>query len=239
MTGSPTIRVEVFVARVRSDGASVPVNPRERALLYALVAARRPVVRGELQATLWPDFEPAAARNALGVCLHRLRRQIGDVSAIVRTPAGYALGPQVSVDLWDAEDLERRLLRCQPLRAAERAAGRSLLATLQRAPAAATLPSGEAFVAFQLRAEAVRRNIALLLGMDALANGDTSAAIACADVMLAVDPCDEAACEIAMRAHLALGDRASAIRDYRAYQRAVTTELQLPPSPHLWTMLTA
>lgn len=235
MTTRTNIRIEVFAGRVKRDGTHVNINPRERALLYALTVVRRPVPRQDLQAQLWPDLEPAAARNALGVCLHRLRSQIGDPAAILRAPNGYVLGPHVSVDLWEAEALEHRIVRAVRLDAADRAAGRALLANLSSTPA--QLPGGDAFASFRLRVDLVRRNIGVRLAADALANGDIDAALGCALDVLGNDACDEAAVEIAMRAHMASGDRGAAIREYRAFEHAMSTELDLRPSSYLWSLL--
>jgi DNA-binding SARP family transcriptional activator len=229
------IRIEVFAGRVRRDGTTVAINPRERALLYALTVVRRPIPREDLQAQLWPDLEPAAARNALGVCLHRLRRQIGDPTAVLRAPNGYVLGPHVGVDLWEAEELEHRIVRSAKLDPADRAAGRNLLASLAAAPS--PLPNGDAFASFRLRVDLVRRNIGVRLAADALAGGEIDKALGCAMEVLENDACDEAACEIAMRAYIAAGDRASAIREYRTFEHAMSTELDLRPSSYLWSLL--
>jgi len=235
---SSHIRVEVFAGRVVRGEDALGLNPREMALLFTLLSARRPWTSGELHAALWPDAEPEAARNALGVCVHRLRRALGDPRAVLRSATGYSLGPNVSVDLWDAEDLERRLRRTKHVAPSDLAQGHALLATLASPSRLAGVRlADEALERFTLRAEAIRRDLALRLAEGALRRGDASDALQCAEAVLQADPCDEAACEFAMRAHLLHDDRGSAIREYRAYQRNVSAELDLKPSPYLLAML--
>jgi len=232
------IRVEVFSGRVCRGDLELSVNPREMALLLTLVSARRPWSGSDLQAALWPDAQPAAARNALGVCVHRLRKALGDPTAVLRTAAGYTLGLHVGVDLWEAEELERELRRCPDLCASQRRAAQTLLATFLAGGRVATdgLPL-ETLEGFALRAESVHRSLAMRLAQDALQRRDATDALRCTAAMLEADPCDEAACEFAMRAHLLHDDRSSAIREYRTYRRVVSSELDLQPSPHLLAML--
>jgi DNA-binding SARP family transcriptional activator len=235
---SSAIRVEVFAGRLRRGDVPIVINPREMALLFTLLSARRPWTRDDLHTALWPEAEPEAARNALGVCVHRLRRALGDQGAVQRTFAGYSLGPNVSVDLWDAEELEHRLRGTAPLSHSERTEAETLLTTLLSGSqlVAGYLPL-EVLDRLALRAESVRRSVALRLAEDALTRSDAASALQCAGAILRTDPCDEAACEFAMRAHLLHDDRSSAIREYRAYRRIVSAELDLQPSPHLLAML--
>jgi DNA-binding SARP family transcriptional activator len=62
-------------------------------------------------------------------------------------------------------------------------------------------------------------------------------ALALVRVTLAYDPCDERARELAIRAHVARGDRASAIREYRDYAKALSDELGLTPSFALGSLI--
>jgi predicted ATPase len=63
------------------------------------------------------------------------------------------------------------------------------------------------------------------------------AAEALQSLVAEIDPCDEPARELAIRAHMCLGDRASAIREFRSYQRRVDEELGLQPSIELRRLL--
>ena len=79
----------------------------------------------------------------------------------------------------------------------------------------------------------LRTAIAHRLAEDALERGDPDAALAFAGDVIAYDPCDEPAREIAIRAHLAVGDRAAALRTYRQYREVLSSELQVEPSATL------
>ncbi len=51
--------------------------------------------------------------------------------------------------------------------------------------------------------------------------------------MIAYDPCDETARTLAINAHLAIGDRGAALRQYRRYRETLAAELQVEPSPEI------
>jgi DNA-binding SARP family transcriptional activator len=57
--------------------------------------------------------------------------------------------------------------------------------------------------------------------------------------MIAYDPCDEPAREIAIRAYLAAGDRAAALRHFRHYRDVLQAELQCEPSETIARLLGA
>ena len=65
---------------------------------------------------------------------------------------------------------------------------------------------------------------------DALERGDPELALSYAQDIIAQDPCDEPARELAIRAHLAIGDRAAALRQYRQYRDVLKTEFDAEPS---------
>jgi DNA-binding SARP family transcriptional activator len=80
------------------------------------------------------------------------------------------------------------------------------------------------------RMQTVARDVTDRLANHALAQRRPDLALELARVALDFDACDESACEIAIRAHVALGDRAAAIRAYRDYTKALTAELGVTPS---------
>jgi len=71
------------------------------------------------------------------------------------------------------------------------------------------------------------------LATDALGRSGPQDALALAHEMIAYDPCDEPAREIAIRAYLQLGDRAAALRHFRQYRDTLQSELQCEPSSSL------
>ncbi|MFI5934232.1 BTAD domain-containing putative transcriptional regulator [Actinoplanes sp. NPDC051494] len=93
------MRFEVLgpVRAVAGDGGAIPLPPRMRALLAALLAAaRRPVSPERLIAELWPADVPPTAAGALQVHVSGLRKIVG--AALVTTPGGYQLDVRSDAD---------------------------------------------------------------------------------------------------------------------------------------------
>jgi DNA-binding SARP family transcriptional activator len=186
------------------------------------------VPRERLEALLWPDDGAGRARNLLNITLHRLRKRLGD-EAIVQTADGYRFGDAVVLDLWEIEGLAAQLRgpRTPDLATAER-----WLPIVHRVCCGCERTAGDPeFVGvLERRMQTVARDITDRLANHALAQRRPDLALELARVALDFDTCDESACEIAIRAHVALGDRAAAIRVYRDYTKALTAELGVTPS---------
>lgn len=92
-------------------------------------------------------------------------------------------------------------------------------------------PSDPEFVgALERRLLTAARDATDRLAEIALASNRPDVALALVRVTLNYDPCDERARELAIRAHVARGDRANAIREYRDYTKALLDELGLTPA---------
>jgi len=226
------IALEILTGRVRIDGALVRVSGRELELLAAIAQRREPTMRGRLAATLWPDLDDFAARNALSVCLHRLRGHLGREDAIEREADGYRLHADAFVDVWEIDRAALALRSRDRLREGDRSAlGRAW--DRLREERAGALERWEWFAPAMQRMNDLRTTIAHRLASDALERGDPDAALAHASDVVSYDPCDEPAREVVIRAHLALGDRAAALRTYRQYRDVLKSELQVEPSATL------
>jgi DNA-binding SARP family transcriptional activator len=202
------------------------------------VLARRPeaLTRDRLVDLLWPDHDVELARNALKVYLHRLSRRLGDEAAVVRERDGLRLADDVGVDVWEIE----RTLAARGARAIRTEADRETLTALHRRLRVTFTPRGRGWEWFEQTKRAIddlRCDLARQLARDALENGRLGDALRLADEMIACDPCDETAREIAVAAHLAQGDRAAALRHYRQYRTVLYEELQCEPSPALTALL--
>ncbi|HTA39460.1 MAG TPA: BTAD domain-containing putative transcriptional regulator [Candidatus Acidoferrales bacterium] len=233
-TAAP-VDVEFAGGTVRACGREVRLAGREAELLFALAARREPMARAHLAALLWPELDDDSARNALSVCLHRLRRSVG-AAAIVREGEGYRLCDGARVDVWE---IERTLAAMRSRGWLDEDARTALtrFATQLNAPSPARMERWEWFGAQGRRIEALRVDVTHRLGADALERGDAYAALTCANEILGRDPFDEPAREMAIRAHLAMDDRAAAMRSYRQYREILQSELQTEPSPHLTKIL--
>jgi len=97
--------------------------------------------------------------------------------------------------------------------------------------------SSSAFAAIETRVENLLRAIAERSARYELARGGYDRALSLASAAIERDGCDEAAFEIAIRAHLGLRNGAEAMRACRSYAAALARELDLPPSTQLRELL--
>jgi len=225
----PVLEVGLTDGAVRCAGRAIQLSEREHALLVALSLRREIVPRARLAGWLWPDLDDYAARNSLSVCMHRLRSHLGNDQAIVRSRGGYALHDDVRVDLWEI-DRAVGMLRARPaLGDAERTVLESVYDKLRtRRPE--RMLHWDWFEPTERRISELRLEVAQRLAADALSHAGPRRALELAEEMIGYDPCDEAARQIAITAHLALGDRGAAMRQYRQYRDTLLAELQCEPS---------
>jgi DNA-binding SARP family transcriptional activator len=228
----PPLEIELTTGKVASNGVAVALSDRELELLVALSLRRETVPRGRLADLIWPELEEYAARNALSVCLHRLRAHLGNDGAIVRSGEGYRLHDEAWVDLWEIDRLVAAIRARGTVGDVEREALRESYARL-REPRPVRMQSWEWFEHTERHIGELRLEVAMRLATDALARDGAQDALGLAHEMIAYDPCDEPAREIAIRAYLLLGDRAAAMRHFRQYRETLQSELQCDPSPSL------
>ncbi|HYW52931.1 MAG TPA: BTAD domain-containing putative transcriptional regulator [Candidatus Elarobacter sp.] len=231
------VKLEVLSGRALVDGTEIVLTGPQRLLVCALAQCRHPMDREQLEALFWPDDEPERARNLLNIAVHRLRKRLGH-GAIVQSSDGYRLGGSVTVDLWEIEAFAARF------RAAETpditTAGRWLAVMRHVCCGGVRRAADPDFVAaLERRLLGAARDATDRLAENALAAHRPDVALALVRVTLDYDPCDERARELAIRAHLARGDRASAIREYRDYARTLSEELGLAPSFALHDLVAA
>jgi DNA-binding SARP family transcriptional activator len=226
--GAAVVRIEVLTGRALVDGAEIVLCPTHRILVCALARCRHPVSTEQLRALMWPDDDAARSANLLNMAVHRLRKRIGD-RAVIQSPEGYRLGENVVLDLWEVEALATQL---RGTRTPDLATAAHWLPLAQRVCCGCVRSASDPeFVSLlERRMQTAAREITGRLAGHALALQRPDLALALVRVALAFDACDESACELAIRAHIALGDRAAAIRAYRDYTRALTEDLGLAPS---------
>jgi DNA-binding SARP family transcriptional activator len=219
------IEVSVLDGYASRDGARSELSPREWELL-ALLALRPPLTTEELAATLYPDKRDAAARNALKVLVRRVRLRLGQ-GAVTLVGNSYRLAESVEVDVSRCEravrDGDREAKAAAYERIRDRRTGR--------------LRAREWFAAEERRLTELEQRLACDLARGALERGETSAALGYARAIAAIDPYDEAACEMLMRALLNAGREGEAVREYRAYRDLMMRELGVAPSRALRSLL--
>ena len=229
---APPLEVLLAKGAVRIAGREVSLSEREFALLVAFSIRRENVPRARLTDLLWPELDDYAARNALSVCLHRLRLHLNVDQSIVRSKDGYALHDEVRVDLWEIERGVTSLRSRTALGDSERALLSSMYDQLRQKRPERML-QWDWFEPTERHIRELRLEVAHRLASDALSHGHVHQALELAEEMIAYDPCDEAGRELAITAHLRRGDRAAAMRQYRQYRETLLAELQCEPSEEI------
>jgi DNA-binding SARP family transcriptional activator len=224
--------IALLTGRVLRDGTPIALAEREHGLLTAVAMRPEALSRERLTDMLWPDLGEGAARNAFHVCLHRLKTRLGEENVVVRTREGYRLGNDVSVDLWEI-DRSLATLRASTALTDEHVASLRAVYDALRATRPPKVAAWEWFEPIERHLRELRCEVAQTLAKHALEGGRPQEALALAHEMIAYDPCDEPAREIAIRAYLASGDRSAALRHFRQYRDTLMAELQCEPSPAL------
>jgi DNA-binding SARP family transcriptional activator len=219
----PPARLEVRllgVVEIILDGRRLRAfnSLRLQRFLALIVLRRDPQHRSRLAFELWPDSDEPQARTNLRKLLHDFRHSLPDIGEFVEIDneivRWIATGPN-EVDVLRFQDAM--------------AAGDFELA--------ARLYSGDLLPACydewvlderaKLRAQAY--GALVRLAEAAAARDDHEAAIRHAQRIVDLEPTDEAAVRIQMEAHLALGDRAAALRAYHRYAQVLERDLAVAP----------
>ena len=191
---------------------------RLQRFLGLIVLRRDPQHRSRLAFELWPDSDEPQARTNLRKLLHDFRHSLPDIGEFAEigneTVRWIPNGPS-EVDVLRFQDAM--------------AAGDFELA--------ARLYSGDLLPACyddwvlderaKLRAQAYAALVRLT--EEAAGRGDHNAAIRHAQRIIDLEPTDEAAVRFQMQAHLALGDRAAALRCYHRYAQVLERDLAVAP----------
>ncbi|MFB9660931.1 BTAD domain-containing putative transcriptional regulator [Glycomyces mayteni] len=218
-------------------GGPLPLRgPLQRRLLAALLArAGRPVPVEDLTEAMWDARPPRDARNAFLVCLHRLRRALGEPERIALGPSGYRI--DVSESDFDAAVFAARTAAARR----DRAAGRLDTAADEYA-AAERLWRGDAYEG--LADTGPLRDAAARLGEDRLLArqehletrldlGDHDAAAAELADLARAHPYRERLAALRMLALHRAGRRAESLHVYREARAALADGLGIDPGPLL------
>jgi DNA-binding SARP family transcriptional activator len=213
----PILDVRFLTATVHTCGSVATLRDSERALLFAIARNREPANADRLVDTLWPDLDGDAAENAFRVCLHRLRKGLGNTRAVVRSARGYTLCQGAVVDIWSVADTIATLRLRSTLEPQDRT---TLLDSHARLRAGRKARAGQPawFAPYAAELAELTHEAAGILSRDALQRGDVSDALRVAQLMIQDEPADEGSRELAIRAHLAAGNRPAALRELRRYR---------------------
>jgi DNA-binding SARP family transcriptional activator len=204
----------------------------ERLLAFTALCGRA-VPRNLVAGTLWPDTSEQRAYASLRSALARLDgvgRKVLNVGA-----TEIQLSPEVAVDFHGARALARRVLDPAIL-----TKDGDLSAKAVEVLSSALLPG---WYDSWVLAEAEEWQQTRLHALEALTAhfvmaGRFADAVAAAGVAVRAEPLRESACAALIRAHLAEGNQAEALRHFKRYERHLHEELALQPTPQLRELLT-
>jgi DNA-binding SARP family transcriptional activator len=208
-----------------NDGQQVPLPMTAQRLLAFLALQDRPTRRPLVAGTLWPDTSEERANASLRSALWRLRAC--RLPVVQHGSARLGLHPDLKVDLREIVPLIHGLLdhrvRCDRLQLWELALAGDLLPDWYDDW---LLIERERFR--QLRLHALES-----LCDQLSADGRFVLAIQAGLLAISGEPLRESAHRALIRAYLAEGNRAEALRQYRACKRILDAELGVEPSSQL------
>lgn len=213
--------------RVFEPGSKAPRKPLELLRVLAVLGGREGVPLGVLEDALWPELDGAAARNALNVALHRLRKLLGGVPAAIVAAGRAQLDPQ---RVWtDLQALDHCL-------AAGPECPVDTLLTLYRGELLGDEPAPWAVVTRERLRSQVRRAVERQVEqLEATAAFEP--AIDLLRRLVEVDPLAENAHRGLMRCLHAVGRRAEALEAYRRCETLLERVLGARPSPATLALL--
>lgn len=235
--------------RVWRSGAEIPASAwgREKALAlfeFFITMRRRPLQKEAIIERLWPELDADAgdrdfrvALNAMQKALEPERGRRGESQFVRREGLAYALNMQtVSVD---ADVFEGLIAQANALHL------RDTLSAVETYARAVALYAGD-YLPDRLyddwsSAERERLQTLALGSMTRLASllltRDTLESLRLARRVIAIEPAWEEAYRVEMRAHLAQGNPAMAVKVYQQCQRVLRDEFGLEPLPETRALL--
>lgn len=206
----------------------------QRLLAYLLLHRRAPRSRQQIAFTLWPDTPDAQALTNLRTLLTRLRQALPDAERFLEVGTQAVRWRQDSSFTLDVAGFEAAC--AQAAAAEQRGQPAEAIAALQQA---VDLYTGDLLPGWYdewLAPERERLRQAYLDALERLAalleqRRSYRHALAYAQRLVRADPLHEAVYRQLMALHLALGDRAGALRVYHTCATILRHELGVDPSP--------
>jgi DNA-binding SARP family transcriptional activator len=231
------IEINIFAGSATRGGTEIALSDGEFAIAAAMAMDRRALSRAEWCDTLWPERDLESAARLLKVYVHRIRTKFGTRRIVDTHGSGYRLGLDVRVDVRSLEALARKRndgslrLDAAQLRNVEHAFEGFRERRYRR------LEMLDQFAELERRLIATGVELGRVLVHEALDAGDGPRALAIAEQLVAIDPYDDVATELLIRAQLKLGRGDAAASHFRRFCRTLHDELNLPPPQHLARLL--
>jgi DNA-binding SARP family transcriptional activator len=223
------IRVRLGDRKVTRDGKDLRVRQREFELLAHLALAGGPVSVEALCEAIWPDYEESAAISSLRMSVHRLRKQLDDAAAVLNVTAGYQLASSITVDVLEAESAFVALRRLPELNDDDRTALHALFQYV--CSLGGDVGVGQSwYERIERRMEDLRHGAGILLAKEYLRIGEALAAQEVAEMLLRLDPLDEEAVGLCVKALTAANDKTAATRLWQQYVKRLSADYGTKPS---------
>lgn len=225
------VQIEVTTGKVHKDGVEIAVRGGMLELLILLAMEPREVPVERLSRQMYPEVSADQAYDALKTCVYRTRKQLGAHSAIQTSERGYRLDQTVVTDVRFLPQIVRAIRSsCIPKALESRL--EVIFARLAAGRPAAYM-AWEWFEPYERSLRSSAREIGLYLCRRALRQAEPDRALEIAEALVQLDLLDETAHEVAIRAHLARSDPASAMQAFRRYAQDLYREHHMEPSPAL------
>ncbi|WP_336713466.1 AfsR/SARP family transcriptional regulator [Arthrobacter sp. USHLN218] len=195
--------------------------PKRQQRLIALLAVNGPMKRSTAARLLWPEGSDVQASNCLRGAISQVSSALPGL--LVAEPGRIQLSDDVEVDL--------RTVRGQ-LDGSVNVEGAAAASRIQLLSRGELLPGwyDEWVLEAQDEWRTSRVDALQQLAAHLLERGDTHGAVDAASSVMQIDPLDEEAQELVLRAQLAEGNRALALRGYADFNSRCLAELGLPAS---------
>jgi TolB-like protein/DNA-binding SARP family transcriptional activator len=226
------------------EGASGPDRPLRLSnkkawalLAYLALQPGRAFDREHLANLLWGDRFDEQARKSLRQTLYEIRTALGDA-------AGEHLDTTRDTVCVNGEDLAVDALRFEALTAGDDEGALADADTLYRGPLLQGLDTGQETFEEWLAAERARLHVRACGMLERLAalrleRGDAEAAIETARRLIRLDPLNEEAHRLLIRALAAAGRRSEALTHFTELKALLEKELQAAPEPETHTLVDA
>jgi DNA-binding SARP family transcriptional activator len=210
--------------QLHCSGRPVSMNGREQRLI-ALLALHGARVRRYIAGTLWPDSTENHALASLRATICRVRR--------ARPGLLIVDGMSVGLDTRLLVDVDE--VTMYATHAIEEPETVDVNAATYRLGHGDLLPGwyDDWVLSERERLQEIRVRALESLTDYCLRRGDTGSAMAAAVAATAVDPLRESAHRALITVHLAAGNNADAVREFRRYRRKLQHEFGLAPSEHM------
>ncbi len=212
-------------------GEVAPMASGAQRLLAFLALKRAPVRRSHLAGALWIDSDEHRAGGNLRSALWRLRALGADI--VRATSLDVRLSPWVRVDLDEATSLAAAIASPGTVFDVER---------IDMTPLTRDLLVGwyDDWIVFEReRFRQIRLHALESLSERQQAQGLYAQAVQCAMAAIDGDPLRESAYRVLIKAHLAEGNHAEAIRQYRALSDLLMSDLGVAPSEEVASLVHA